>query len=426
MASPKSSGNNTTISCDGGLCPALLSTTIHDGQLNVFARTSTNRLAVRTHDGDRWSSGWTDLGEVPGGQSAASIISQPASVAWEVDNDDVRRLDVFVVSSDENRVFGKHKIEAGGRWAEWTDLGPGAGSAVQACRGRDDRIYLWTTDQESGNVTQNFWVPSSNAKRQVNGDDDDEDEDEEDEDESEDLGSWLSTTTAWETASNPAQGPSSSAPGVACRSSSILHDLIWYDRDEDLAWHQAYNDSSSSWGSRRSFEGDWVGDPTVLSYSSLSSSSSSSSSQTQRLDFFGVQSNDEVYTFSWSSTEGYGRMTSLGGSIVSSPASIIIPNVSSSSTRDVFALGSDGKLQHQHYDGTGWAREWEGLNITAWSAPSAVVFSDTAWLFWLGRDGSLMAGSVASDEGGREWADQLEVENLGGDLTLEYFIAESS
>lgn len=409
------------------MCPSILTPTVHDGQLNVFARTASHRLAVRTHDGDRWSSGWTDLGVVPG--DGTSIVSQPAAIAWEVDDDETPRLDVFVVSSSENRVFGKHKVENNGQWSDWVDLGPGAGSAVQACRGGDDRIYLWTMDDESYNITQNFWVPGSNNEarrklklRQVDGDDDDDDdgEDEEEEEESNSAGSWTTTGSRWNAASSPAQGPAASAPGIACRSSNILHDLVWYDRNADRLWHQSYNDSSSSWGSQRSFDGDWVGSPSIFSYSSLSSGASS---QAQRFDFFGIQSDDEVYTFSWSASDGYSDVRSLGGSIVSSPSSIQFPS-STASTRDVFALGSDGQLHHQHYDGTAWSRDWENLNITARSAPSAIVFDGAAWLFWLGEEGSLMSGRmVGNDNPGAEWADQIEVEDLGGDLTLEYFIA---
>lgn len=369
-------------------------------------------------------------------------------MSWEVDGDENPRLDMFVVSSSasgsRNRVYGRHKIDADGRWTDWADLGPGAGSSVQVCRARDDRIYLWTVDEESRNITQNSWVPNPNAearkikKRQSTpGDDDDDDEDEEEPDEDEDgdgnnspgpgnpnpdpdePGNWAFTgSETWNPASDPAQGPAASAPGVACRSSSILHDLIWYDDDAERAWHQSYNDSASSWSEPRSFEGDWVGSPSVFSYSSLSASSD----EPQRFDFFGVQANNEVYTFSWTASDGYSRMTSLGGSIVSNPVSIIMPNAPS--TRDVFALGSNGKIQHQHYDGTGWAREWEVLDIKAWSAPSAVVFDDGAWVFWLGEGGSLMGGRMEADEGGAEWADQLSVEDLGGDLTLEYFITE--
>ena len=77
--------DDTSMSCDGGLCPAVLSTTIHDGQLNVFARTSSHDIAVRTHDGERWSSGWLNLGSTPDG---SNIVSQPVSVTWEVDGGD--------------------------------------------------------------------------------------------------------------------------------------------------------------------------------------------------------------------------------------------------------------------------------------------------------------------------------------------------
>lgn len=387
---------------------------------------------MRTHDGDSWSSGWTDLGVVPG--DGTTIVSQPAVIVWEVDGNETPRLDVFVVSSNENRVFGKHKVENNGQWSDWVDLGPGAGSAVQACRGGDDRIYLWTKDDESHNITQNSWVPNPDGEakrklkaRQVGGDEDEEDEDEEDEnedgeDESTSQGRWTTTGTRWDTASNPPQGPAASAPGIACRSSAILHDLVWYDRDAGRVWHQSYNDSSSSWGSRRSFDGDWVGAPSVFSYSSMSFSSSSQDQQ--RFDFFGIQSNEEVYTFSWSSANGYSDVRSLGGSIVSSPSSIIYPS-STASTRDVFALGSDGQLQHQHYDGTAWSREWENLNITARSAPSAMVFDDAAWLFWLSEEGSLMTGRMtASRNPGTEWADQIQMEDLGGDLTLGYFLTD--
>jgi hypothetical protein len=314
-------------------------------------------------------------------------------------------------------------------------------------------------DEESRNITQNYWVPTSNAeakrKRQTIPPDDEEEEDENEPDEDEpdedepdededgnttpppnnnnpdpgnstEPGTWAFTADEpWIPAADPAQGPAASAPGIACRSSSISHDLIWYDANTNLAWHQSYNDTSSSWSDRRSFEGAWVGTPSIFSYTSLSTSSTEED-EPQRFDFFGVQDNKQVYTFSWSSASDYSRMTTLNGSIISTPTSIAL----SPSTRDIFALGSNGHLHHQHYDGTGWQSEWEDLDIEAWSAPSAVVSDDgDAWLFWLGEGGSLMAGRMQKDEGssgggGAKWADQLVVDDLGGDLALEYFIME--
>lgn len=68
----------------------------------------------------------------------------------------------------------------------------------------------------------------------------------------------------------------------------------------------------------------------------------------------------------------YSALTSLGGSMLRVPSLVSLEKA----VYDVVALGTGGKLQHKHYDGSGWSAEWEDLEIRAHSAPSVVAMGD--------------------------------------------------
>lgn len=437
------------VSCTGGLCPPILTAQNHDSRLHIFARTPNNELTLLTHDGERFSREWTSLNE----SSIGNIVSQPSSISWDEDGEDTPRLDVFAVSSDSGAVISRHRIDEDGAWSDWEEIGNGAGSAVVACRPRDDRIDLFTLDSESFNITHNYWQPNPNQeakkKRQNEEEPDEEepDENEPDEDESPEApnptipspgsptpttppgsnnggsdpnspGSWrFSGNTAWD-AISPGMGPAASAPGVCCRDSTIFTDLVWYTRSDGRLMHSQYNrGGNGEWSNPRSIGGNFIGSPVVYT----------TSDDPERFDFFGVQADNELYTFTWRSSRSnsdgdYSNLNSLGGSIASQPSVVSVAE----GVYDVVALGTDGSVKHQHHNGTAWREDWEDLDIKAMSAPQVMEFDGMIWLFSVNRDGQLQASNMEDNEGRATWRGQLTTENLGGEIELDFLLAEDA
>lgn len=433
------------VSCTGGLCPPILTAQNHDSRLHIFARTPNGELTLLTHDGDRFSREWTSLNE----SSIGNIVSQPSSISWDEDGEDTPRLDVFAVSSDSGTIISRHRIDEDGAWSNWEEIGNGAGSAVVACRPRDDRIDLFALDSESFNITHNYWQPNLNQeakkKRQEEPDENEPDEDEPDENEPDEdespsnptptnppdsgsggnggsggdpdsPGSWrYSGSTAWD-AISPGMGPAASAPGVCCRDSTIFTDLVWYTRSDGRLMHAQFNrGGNGQWSTPRSVGGNFIGSPVVYT----------NSDDPERFDFFGVQADNELYTFTWrssrSNAEGdYSGLKSLGGSIASQPSVVSIEE----DEFDVVALGTDGNVKHQHYNGTAWAENWEDLDIKAMSAPQVMEFDGMIWLFSVNSDGQLQASSMEDNDAGATWRGRLRTENLGGDIDLDFLLAE--
>lgn len=130
-------------SCNDDLCPRILSTTIHNSSLYVFARTAEDHITYRTHNGSGWSGSWTDLGKPVG-----NVVSQPTSLSWNVGGK-TSHLDVIAMSSSGRSVNERWYSDEEG-WAPengdgWADCGCSAGSAVVMCDARD-RLDLWVTD----------------------------------------------------------------------------------------------------------------------------------------------------------------------------------------------------------------------------------------------------------------------------------------
>ena len=447
QGSPSTGNGSDGVSCTGGLCPPILTTQAHDSRLHIFARTPANEITLLTHDGDSFSREWTSLND----SSVGNIVSQPSSISWDEDGEDTPRLDVFVVSSDSGAVLSRHRIGEDGAWGDWEELGNGAGSAVVACRPRDDRIDLFALDSESWNITHNYWQPNESQearrKRQSEPDEDEPDEDEPDENEPDEdespsnptsanptpadpsptnppgpggdansPGSWRFTDNAAWGAISPGMGPAASAPGVCCRDSTVFTDLVWYTRSDGRLMHAQYNrDGSGAWSTPRSVGGNFIGSPVVHA----------TSDDPERFDFFGVQADHELYTFTWrssrSSADGdYSNLSSLGGSIAGQPSVVSVAE----GVYDVVALSTGGTVVHQHYDGSAWRDDWEDLDVKAMSAPQVVEFDDAVWIFSVNADGQLQASSMDGSDARSTWRGQLRTENLGGDIELDFLLAE--
>ncbi|KAK7428393.1 hypothetical protein QQZ08_005012 [Neonectria magnoliae] len=370
---PDTTNATAKIFCDG-LCPQVFSDASSEDTLHIFARTAKNRIAYTSHNGTSWDD-WIDLGQPKG-----DLTSQPAAIAWQSKTYNIPRVDVFAVSSSEKTVYGR-RLE-NDSWSAWDDMGPNAGSQPILCKVYDDRIDIWSTDASDHEISHNWWMSWM------------------------DDPTWYTEGGAWQ--SQPLD-TAASAPGVVCRDTDIIHDIIWYDRDESLVWHQQWNEADQKWLDPQSFHGSFVGDPTVVSFSDDS----------ERLDFFGVQEDNEMYHFSWSSSDGHSSLKSLGGNITSVPSVVSL----SKGTYDVVALGNNGTLLHTSYDGSEWS-DWDDTGIEAESAPLAVSVDDQVFVFALGKDGDLVCTTMDVSVKMKWTKSASKKTSLGGDLSRKYYVQE--
>ncbi|KAI6777895.1 uncharacterized protein J7T54_001552 [Emericellopsis cladophorae] len=461
---PETGSGDDNISCDGGACPTILSAPAMDSTLHLLARSQNASLVLLTRDdeSERFD-GWTDLGQIPRG----NMVAQPVAISWEPNGD--TRLDVFALSSNNGTVYTRYRRDKDGQWSDWAAIGDGVGSRIVACRPGSERIDLFALDADSGDIVHNYLVGgSAEAKRKRQLDEDEPDEDEPDEDEPDedepdedepdedepgedepgedepgedepgedepgedepgenepgedenpspsaqpanpasDNGnqqSWSMTSGSW-----PAIEPrhaSRSAPAVCCRDASTLHDIVYYNTTHVL--HTSYS-PTTNWTSPHAIAGAFIGDPVLFA----------PEDDADLFMFFGVQDDRNLYTFTWRARNGgeYTDLVSIGDNVASVPSVVSVED----GIVDVVVLGTDGTLQHQHYDGRSWRSDWEGLNVTAMSAPTVVKFDDKTWIFSVDVEGRLQAASLEADENTPEWRDRLQSQNLDGDLELRYY-----
>ncbi|KAI8721386.1 hypothetical protein NCS52_00586100 [Fusarium sp. LHS14.1] len=181
---------------------------------------------------------------------------------------------------------------------------------------------MWTTDLESHNITQNHWVVGENR--------------------------FWSQSQGYGKFRPSNHGPAKSAAGIVCRDhrdSDIWHDVSWYDRDNSSLLYSFYK-GSADFSKPRDFGGRFLGDPALVFFAN----------NPQRLDFFGVGEDHQVYHLSRTGDE-YSKLEALGGNVTSTPA-VVSPL---KGVLDVVALGRDRRIKHMHYDGSAWADEWEDL-----------------------------------------------------------------
>lgn len=373
--------------CGDSICPQILSSSIYNSDLYIFARTSDNTIAHRVLSDDREWESWVDLGKATG-----RFISQPWAVTWNV-NGELPRLDVFAISSWERVVYNRWLSDSED-WDDndWFGMGADAGSAISPCIPSRGTLDLWGTSQDTRAITHSWWI-------------EDEDLSSDDSMITSEYGRFWTTEGRWRW-EQPLRA-SRSAPSSVCRNSDVAYDFVYYSQNDVQLIHTWYI-FGDEWRSRDLDHGDWIGDPVLVS------------PDPERWDFFGIQSNNELYHLDWTSTGGYSPMDNLGGNVISQPAILSVDR----GVFDVVALGVNGTLQHLHFDGSRWSDDWEDLDIEAHSAPSSFIFKDQVHIAVVASDGHLMVWSrEASVE--EAWKGSLRSEDLEGDLSLEFLTTES-
>lgn len=342
------------ISCNTTVCPQVLSVAQFNDKTFIFGRNSDNKIAYKLGT-DGSNETWTILKDTP-----ANIIGQPVAFSWEPRTDEPR-LDVVVVTAEGN-VWGSH---LGNKWwSDWEAMGPYAGSQPVYCNMRQNRTDLYATDALNYNVSHTYWRTGEDEQK------------------------WLNEQGRWQILQT---GPAKNAPGAVCRwwpGAKVMQDVVWYDRDERRVWHMSYFRLSTDWGTAKSFNGAWVGDPVLVSYGEDS----------ERVDFLGIQEDHRMYHFSKEGDKIYSELNDLGGSFASVP-SVVSPKTG---IYDVVALGMDGYLHHTRYDNAtdGWWSSWETLDIQAESAPSAILYDEEVEIVYLGKSGGLMRAAIKPDDKG--------------------------
>ena len=324
-------------------------------------------------------------------------------MAWSVQKK-YPRLDVIAVSSSQRRAFNRW-YDQKESWAppdkqEWAKLSPSIGSAIAACKIREDRLDFWAIDIDTGNITHTYWVNWDDDEIVGGGKDGTTGM----------IGQFWTGSHNWET--QMALGQSRSAPAVVCRDSEVYHDIAYYGREDNALYHASFS-MEDDWQTSDPWEGDWIGDPMLYV----------PPDDPERWEFFGVQKNNEMYHISWSSRDGggYSSVNELGGNIISVPGVISVDT----GVVDIVALDTKGVLQHRHYDDdNGWSKEWESLGVRAHSAPTITSFDDKLFIAAVSESGNLTVwtrdNSVAES-----WKGSLEENDLGGNMSLDFLTDDS-
>lgn len=299
-------------------------------------------------------------------------------MAWESKTYQIPRVDAFAVSSSDKTVCGR-RVE-NNSWSAWEDLGPKAGSQPILCKVYGDRIDIWSIDSSLYDISHKWWMSFM------------------------DEPTWSTPGVAWEL---QGRGVAASAPAIVCRNTDIIHDIIWYDRNKPLVWHTQGNEADKKWLDPQSFHGTFIGDPTVVSFDD----------DVGHLDFFGVQKDNKMYHFSWSSSTGHSSLKSLSGNITSVPSDVSL----SKGTYDVLALGNNGTPQHQSYDGSEWSG-WGNTGMEAESAPLAITFDDRDFVFVLGANGQLVCTTMDMSVKMKWTESAAKKTSLGADFSRKFYV----
>lgn len=363
---------------------------IYNSKLHLFGRTSNDTIAYRVYNDEFSWEDWIDLGRPDG-----AFISQPTAVSWNV-QEDVTRLDVFAIGSDRV-VYNRWQSDAE-PWEnnKWVKIGDNAGSPISACSPYNGALNLWGTAQDTYDITHSWWVEkddvtSEEAMAGITGE----------------QGQFSCTGGGqWE----PEIGRASAAPHCIRRvDTDEDYELAYYSNNNTQVTVSSWSRTQKKWAYEYRQGGNWVGDPILFT----------PESDNERWDFFGLQSDNHLYHSSWTP----GRLeavSKLGGDIISRPSIISV----SAGSYDVLALGSNGTLQHLHFDGDCWSEDWEDLGIEARSGPSVRVINGQVVFAAVAQNGSLLAWT--RDNGRASiWNGSLRAADLGGDLSLGFLTADS-
>lgn len=370
--------------CGGDICPSILSMTIHPSRgLHLFARTNNNSIAYRIYDDSKWQD-WVNLGDMDGG-----FISQPRGVNWGV-RGNFTRLDVFAIGSTDGVVYNRW-IDDKEDWEDndWVSIGENAGSPIVTCSPFTTSLNLWSTGADSDDIIHSQWEQKSDNEMNQEGLDGISSE----------QGAFSSTRGGrWGT---DLDRTSAAVHCIQRRGAAAEFDVVYYPKDGRQATVASW--SGRDWSYKSLQEGDWIGNPVLFNNDVV-----------ERWDFFGLQSDNQLYHSSWT-PDNFPPMNRLGGKLISWPTVVSL----GTDSYDVVALGFNGTLQHLNYDGNRWADEWEDLGIEVRSAPSARTHDRKVFLTAVAQNGSLMVWT-RDNSTSRTWKDSLQVEDLGGDLSLEF------
>ncbi|KAM7192605.1 hypothetical protein V8F20_008814 [Naviculisporaceae sp. PSN 640] len=392
--------------CNNTVCPQILSaavlvnTTSEDKKLFVFARGNGAIYFNWAQVADLSStSGWPSESKwsalVGGG---AQFISQPSAMAWNLGD----RVSVAAVTDKTKMVqMTSFKLDPNGpnnfTVDGWQDLGgpvdsPLATCAINGTRGDfyavGGRIFLHNMSHRNGTV--DMWKhPQQMGNATWDGGDD--------------LG--FNQTAK---------------PGVVCRQSEWVHDLVFYD-EEGAVRHGmwAWKVPGDHWTPYVNLGGKFKGDPTVIAAGA------------DRVDFFGVGEDKSMYHWTWTEAGNHTKLENLGGSFHST-ASAMATGLSSPAEAapedvriDVVALGTNDHVFHRVLRGTTWVSDWEDLGIEGNSAPTLVHYGDSSegpervGVFVVGYDNQVhQATWEVTDE--PSWKD-LKWTSMGGAMTTDYY-----
>ncbi|KAK0649563.1 hypothetical protein B0T16DRAFT_410326 [Cercophora newfieldiana] len=329
----------------------------------MFLRGADNAIWVREIRNSAWrTSEWRSLG--------GKFLSQPAAFSMREG-----RIDVLGVWEDRSIRFTTFQ---NGVWETgWTSLGGNATSPPATCGlVRDNLNVIHVTPDRNiyhKNATDgNTWGPSLAGPW-------------------EDLGGYVSTSA-----------------GVGCAAVSDKaqrFDIVAYGRAPDHAMYFKKWNTVGGWQEWTGGKGSYKGDPTVVS-------------TPERVDYFGIGTDNAVWTTGWTSSTGYSEPLSLGGTFQSTVTGIAID---SKSRLDILAVGDDNRLKHRGRSHGLWGTEWEDLGGSFNSAPKVVLLNSTSvGVFGVGFDGTVIHSTFTLGTG-YYWGGEGQWYSDGGSMASAWY-----
>lgn len=273
---------------------------------------------------------WESLG--------GSFASQPGAVSTDDGN-----VDVFAVDPDG----AMHTLAfREGKWADdWVSLGGKATSPPAVCSYASGRIDVFTVAVDGHNLL-NKWYEGGQWSPNEGGD-------------------WGET-----------DGFISGSPAVSCVGDERIDVTVYggFTEPYDVVFK---HHNSSGWSNWESQGGGYRGDPGALPLSA------------DETVFCGLGSNKDMFTITYSNTDGYGPRIYLGGSLASTPVIF----ATGTNRIDVLAVGGDDSLWHKARRGSTWATDWESLGGYFNGAPAVVVQGNSIIVFGVGPKGEVIHGN---------------------------------
>jgi aldose sugar dehydrogenase len=306
-----------------------------DGRLEVFVVSTDNQLWHRwqTSPGSSTWSAWSSLGGTIAGSPAVTINSDG-------------RLEVFVVGANGNALYHKWQTSPGSStsWSSYVSLGGTITGIPAVTRNSDGRLEVFVVGA-NGNALYHKWQTAPGS----------------------------STWSAWDSlggtiVSNPAIG----------RNSDGRLEVFVVSTDNQL-WHRWQTSTgSSTWSAWSSLGGTIAGSPAVTINSD------------GRIEVFVVGANGNALYHKWQTSPGsstsWSNYVSLGGTITGNPE--VTRN--SDGRLEVFVVGANGNALYHRWQTAPGSSTW-----SAWESLGGTISSNPT----MGRnsDGRLEVFAVAAD-----------------------------